>query len=125
MAVDKGAIGMSASEPHEQCAGFSPEPGQRVEGPLCEPICGLADHSELGLADHREGPGPDVLDSEKTRGTDQLKKKEIVSDSTQSSFLTTMSLPLNVSGHCVNSRQGVVSSLPFGSMRRDRSSSSN
>src|SRR6266496_4661747 len=81
------AIGMSASEPHEQCAGFSPDPGQRVEGPLCEPICGLADHSELGLADRREGPGPDVLDSEKTSGTDQLKKKEIVSDSTRLSFL--------------------------------------
>src|SRR5436190_21206892 len=26
------AIGMSASEPHEQRAGFSSEPGQRVEG---------------------------------------------------------------------------------------------
>ena len=69
------AIGMSASEPHEQRAGFSSEPGQRVEGPLCKPIHGLADHSELGLAyRHREGLGSDVLDSEKTGGTDQLRR---------------------------------------------------
>src|SRR5437762_12656838 len=69
-------IRMSASEPHEQRAGFSSEPGQRVEGSLCQPICGLTDHSELGLTDRREGPGSDVLDSEKTSGTDQLKRKK-------------------------------------------------
>src|SRR5947207_481809 len=69
------AIGMTAPEPHEQRAGFSSEPGQRVEGPLCKPIHGLADHSELGLAyRHREGLGSDVLDSEKTGGTDQLRR---------------------------------------------------
>lgn len=68
------AIGMSASEPHEQRAGFSLEPGQRVEGPLRKPIHGLADHSQLGLADrHEDGLGSDVLDSQKTGGTDQLK----------------------------------------------------
>src|SRR5436190_22237543 len=76
------AIGMSASEPHEQRAGFSLEPGQRVEGPLCKPICGLADHSQLGLTDRREdGLGSDILDSEKTSGTNHLKKKKIISDS--------------------------------------------
>ena len=66
------ALGMSASEPHQQCAGFSPEPGQRVKGPLRKPICGLADHPELGLTDRHEGLGSGVLNSEETGGANQL-----------------------------------------------------
>src|SRR5947207_9932677 len=75
---------------------------------------------KLGLTDFHESLSSRVFHSKKTSRTDQLKI--IVSNA--GIFLTVRSFPRNDSRHCMNRIQGLVSSLVFGSMRRDSSPSS-
>ena len=122
-----GIIRTAAFKPHEQSVRASRRSHQRTQGPLNELAHGMTDNPKLGLTDFHQSLSLEILDSEKTSGSDQLHRQIIIRNgmSFRCLFLTARSLSRNVSVHCMNLCRILTSSLSFASMRRDSSAFSN